>query len=390
MQAWFGLRRPNYFLDPRNNPEDRKFYASRPNTLDIQKQTTGVEIDLEESVSPKKIYWGPYGSGKTHTLYKVLDELEQRLPIYVAFVECPVLKKNSTFVALYSQTMDVLGMEFVTTLLRDALNKVTKEMGFPDALEVEKRLIQMMGDEDLGRATYSYLTQRLDPMKIWRWITAAGISTRERDELRVRDDLGSADPTRLVGILVTLGRLLRLIKNRSLVLVFDELDRAKDLGDEAVSTFSTAFTRITDPGQTDVAVFFSLSAARIDQESAAALTDPVRGRVGRSNIVPIPSMSPDDVLPFVRGLIGYVRDPGVSVKAELQKYRAETPEGEDVTEDLYPFTRAAVEAIKSANPSLIVPREICHLMGRSAAYAKLRGKHVVGAKDVESASAAAS
>src|SRR5438445_1218589 len=139
MSEWFGLRRPNFVLDPRGNPEDRKFYAKRPGSLDIQRQITSLELDLVASLSPKKLYYGPYGSGKTHTLYKVLYELEQRLPIHVAFVECPTLKKNSTFLELYSKTFEALGMDFVTSLLSDAMSQVVKDHSF---LEVEKYLVE--------------------------------------------------------------------------------------------------------------------------------------------------------------------------------------------------------------------------------------------------------
>jgi Cdc6-like AAA superfamily ATPase len=382
LSEWFGLRRPNFVLDPRSSVEDREFYAKRPKSLDIQKQITSLELDLEASMSPKKIYYGAYGSGKTHTLYKVLYELEQRLPIHVAFVECPVLKKNSTFLDLYAKTLEVLGMDFVTSLLHEAMNRAVKEVSFMD---VEKHLIQLADDEDLGRATYQFITQRLDPMKMWRWVTASGISSRERDELRVRDDLGSADPTRLVTILLTVGKLLRKLKQRSLVLVFDELDRTRPLGEEGSVTFSTAFTRLTEPAQTDAAVFFSLSAARID-DLPDILTEPVRSRIGKQNIVEIPPMASDDVRPFTEGIVGYVRDQSFDVKKAVGHYRPDA-DSETLTDELYPFTVDAIEAIKAACGQMILPREICFLLGRSSAYSKIRGKHVVTRKDVDSATA---
>lgn len=383
LREWFGLRRDNYFLDPRNTPEDRQFFASRPTSLNIQQQITSLELDLEAALAPKKLYWGPYGSGKTHTLYKALYELDQRLPIRVAFVECPVMKKNSTFVELYSKTLEELGMEFIHELISETLNRVVQQTGFRSPRDVEAKLIETMGDEDLGRATYRTVTQQLDPIVIWRWITATGVSSRERDDLRVRDDLSTVDPTRLVGIIITIGKLLKTIKNTSLVLVFDELDRTRGLNPDAATTFSTAFTRLTEPGQTNAAVFFSLSASRID-DLPEILTEPVRSRMGRENLVEIPGMNPDDVLPFVQGVVGYIRDPSVDVTARVREYSKET--SEQLTEYLYPLTKEAVEAIKTACGQLIVPRDICRLMSRGAAYAKLRGKHVVTSKDIESAS----
>ena len=132
--------------------------------------------------------------------------------------------------------------------------------------------------------------------------------------MRVRDDLVSVDPTRSVGILMTIGRLFRLLQEKTLVLVFDELDRTKNLNVEASMTFSTAFTRLTEPGQTDLSVFFSLSAARLD-ELPDMLTEPVRNRIGRENIIEIPGMTQDDVTPFITDLVRYVRSGSVSASS---------------------------------------------------------------------------
>lgn len=385
LREWFGLRRDNYFLDPRDNPEDRKFYAKRPNSLVIENQITSLEIDLVANLFPKKLYWGPYGSGKTHTLYKVLYELEKQLRIHVAFVECPVLKKNSTFVQLYAKTLEILGMEFIMDLLHNAMSKaVEKAGGFQDAKIVEKELMVLMRDEDLGRASYRTITQQLDPIKIWRWITGAGVSAKEKDELSVRDELETADPTRLVGILITIGKLMKLLREKQLVIVYDELDRTKQLGPETTVTFSTAFTRLTEPSQTDVAVFFSLSASRLD-DLPDILTEPVRNRIGKENLVEIPPMTSGDIKPFVSGIVGYVRDSNFKAEELINKYSNETEE--KLSPDLYPFTESSLESIKSACGQLIVPRDICRFMSKAAAFAKIRKKHVVTTKDVDSAAA---
>lgn len=382
LREWFGLRRENWILDPRNNLEDRKFYASRPNSINIEREITSLEIELEAKLSPKKLYWGVYGSGKTHTLYKVLQELSERLDIQVAFVECPVLKKTSNFTELYNKTTDAMGMEFAITILREKMDRVVQEVGFRNPEIVERRLIETMQDEDLGRATYRFITQQFDPMIIWRWLTASGISPKERNELRVTTDLVDADPARLAAILVTLGRFLYEEHGKSLVLVFDELDRAKNLNPDSEVTFSTALTRLTEPGQTYVSIFLAMSAPRVDQ-LPTFITEPVRDRIGKENIVEIPAMTSDDVEPFVKDLVQYVRDPKVDVSEKIEIAKRET--NEEISEDFYPFTKDALEAIKSACGTMIVPRSICRYMSKSAAYAKIRGKMCVTKKDVESA-----
>ncbi len=203
ISEWFGLREDNYILKPKENPEDASFYADRSCSLDIDEQITSLEIDLGARLAPKKLYWGPYGGGKTHTLYKILNEIGDRLDIHSVFVECPTLKSSSTFTILYEKTMNQLGMDFVLNLLRDAVNDVARKVGVTNPEEAVKMLSRALGNEDLGRAVYQ-LTQppsSFDPMWLWRWLTASGISAKDKVELRVTSDLKTADPEKLANIL---------------------------------------------------------------------------------------------------------------------------------------------------------------------------------------------
>jgi len=387
VKEWFGLKRDNFVLKPKENVEDRKFYASRPNSVNIQSQITGLEVRLESKLSPKRLYWGPYGSGKTHTLYKVLEALTALgLDIHVAFVECPALKKTSTFTELYNRAMNEIGMDFVISLLKDVMNATVKQVGFAEAEIVQRKIMEIMDDEDLGRATYSFVTAgpQFDPMVLWRWITASDISNAERDKLRVTSDLRAADPERLTNILITLGRLLREHKNKTLVLVFDELDRTKDIGSlDAQVTFSTAFTRLTDPAQDYVAAFLAASASRI-QELPEIISAPVQNRLGKRDIVVIPSMTSEDVEPFIKDILDYLRDLNADVDKLVEQAKAETEE--EIEKEFYPFTKEAIGEIKSACGQIITPRDITRFMSDAASYAKLRGKHVITKKDVASVS----
>ena len=384
LKEWFGLRRDNFILNPKEKPEDRKFYARRPNSMNVQSQITGLEVDLEAKLSPKKLYWGPYGSGKTHTLYKVLEALtELGLDIQIAFVECPALKKTSTFRELYNRTMNEIGMDATLSILRDVMNVTVKEVGFADPELVQKEIMEIMRDEDLGRATYQFVTSgtRFEPMMLWRWLTASGISTKERDELRVTSDLKDADPERLANILISIARLVRKHKDRTLVLVFDELDRARDLGSvDAIGTFSTAFTRLCEPAQAYCAVFLSGSASRME-DIPDIISAPVRSRLGR-NIVEIPAMTSDDVEPFIKDLVQYIREPKADVDGLIEKAKGETEE--EIVKDFYPFTMEAIEEIKAACGHIITPRDICMFMSKAASFAKIRKKHIVTKKDVSS------
>jgi hypothetical protein len=369
ISEWFGLNRDNYILNPREFPEDAAFYARRIRSLDIDEQISRLEVDLEAKLTPKKIYWGPYGGGKTHTLYKIVHELNERLDIYPVFVECPTLKSSSTFAILYEKTMNQMGMDFVLDLLRNGLNDVARKTGLTDPEEAVKKLCALLGDDDLGRAVYQ-LTQPstyFDPMVLWRWLTASGITSKDKNTLRVTSDLKTADPERLANILLTIGKLLTRYKDKTLVLIYDELDRASVLGKDPVVTFSTAFTTLTDLNQTNVAVFLATSAARI-ADVPGIITQPVKSRVGSEDLKEIPPMVTDDIEPFVKDLITHNRKKDITIDNLVKK--AKTLTKETVELELYPFTKEAIEAIKVKLGRNMYPRDITRIMSRSASYAK--------------------
>ena len=383
IQEWFGLNRDNYLLNPREFPEDASFYARRIRSLDIEEQISRLEIDIEAKLTPKKIYWGPYGGGKTHTLYKILHELGNRLDIYSVFVECPTLKSSSTFATLYEKTLNHMGMDFVIDLLRAALNDVARKTGLNNPEEAVKKLCALLEDDDLGRAVYQ-LTQPstyFDPMVLWRWLTASGISSKDKNTLRVTSDLKTADPERLARILLTIGKLLTLYKNETLVLVYDELDRASILAKDPIVTFSTAFTTLTDLNQTNVSVFLATSANRIN-DVPGVITAPVRSRIGTDDLKEIPPMVTDDIEPFVKDLITHNRKKEITIDNFVRKAKTQTKE--TVEPDLYPFTKEAIDAIKIKLGRNMYPREITRIMSRSASYAKNKmSLNIITTKAVE-------
>ncbi len=72
----YGLRRENFILDP---VEDTDCFAR----TDIKTQilAENLDIDLVTALAPKRLFWGPYGGGKTHTLMRTMRELQLLTPV---------------------------------------------------------------------------------------------------------------------------------------------------------------------------------------------------------------------------------------------------------------------------------------------------------------------
>ena len=113
---WFGLKRPNFILDPN---KDADFYAPRTG-VDIPKLIEGIQVNLVTERPPKRFFWGIYGGGKTHTLFHISRQLEKLLDIYPVYVECPSVPKKSTFIHLYHDgIMASMGQDFVLEMFKD-------------------------------------------------------------------------------------------------------------------------------------------------------------------------------------------------------------------------------------------------------------------------------
>ena len=93
----FGLIKPNFIVDP---DAESDFYAYRSD-IDIATLVEGLQEDLVTGLAPKRLVWGPFGGGKTHTLHKIMRELEKITDIHAVHVDCPDLTRRATFLDLY-------------------------------------------------------------------------------------------------------------------------------------------------------------------------------------------------------------------------------------------------------------------------------------------------
>ena len=116
----FGLRRDNFILDPIRDLEC--FARDDIRTRDIAES---LDIDVVTGLAPKRLVWGPYGAGKTHTLMRTMKELNELTTIHAVRIECPDLAKKSRFHDLYREgIMRGLGQEFVIGLMEEVVHTV--------------------------------------------------------------------------------------------------------------------------------------------------------------------------------------------------------------------------------------------------------------------------
>lgn len=360
----YGLRRNNFILDPE---ADTDCFAR--DDIHTTFLADSLDIDLVTGLAPKRLVWGLYGGGKTHTLMRTMSELGQLTEIHVVRVECPDLGKKSRFHDLYREgIMREIGQAFVLELIRKAVERI----GIGPRKQMLATAKAIFGSEEFANAAIRVIDPNFDEMRLWRWVAGVPLPRADLDDLGQTQDLTQAEAARLADIVITLGRLLRESENRTLVLVLDEMERLGSIGPDTVTTFISGFTRLVDPNQTNVSILIGASAVSEDDlVEVFGHHGPVASRLGREAKIEIPSLEDHAVDVFICGVIAYLRDPDADVDDLVSRAIDDTEE--TVTSDLFPFTEEAVLALKSHLSQIMTPREITILMTRALGRA-YRGK----------------
>jgi hypothetical protein len=365
----YGLARDNFILDPL---EDTDCFAR----TDIHTRAIAEELDIDlvTKLAPKRLVFGPYGGGKTHTLMRTMKELQELTPIYPVRIECPDLSKKSRFHDLYREgIMRGLGQDFVVGLIDDAVQSV----GMARREELVTRLKDKFGDEEIAKAAIRMIDPNFEQLKLWRWISGVAVSRQDLTDLGQTQDLTQTEAARLAEVICLFGRLLRELEQKTLVLILDEMERLRNIGPETITTFTSGFTRLVDPNQTSVCVLIGASAS-VESEMVEVFgaNGPVATRLGSHAHIEIPALNDPDVDDFIRGVIEYVRDPAADLDALLKKASANT---ETITREFFPFTNDAIDALKSHLTQMMTPREITMKMTRALGRAHRGSKSAVTA-----------
>ncbi len=352
----YGLRRENFILDPLTDTDC--FARDDIKTAAIAES---LDIDLVTDLAPKRLVYGPYGGGKTHTLMRTMKELQQLTPVHPVRIECPDLSKKSRFHDLYREgIMRGLGQDFIIGLIEDAVQSV----GLARRDELLERLKAKFGDEELAKAAIRIIDPNFDPLRLWRWVSGVAMARQDLDDLGQTQDLTETEAARLAEIICVFGRLLREIKKQTLVLVLDEMERLRSIGPETITTFTSGFTRLVDPNQTSVSVLIGASAAVEDEMAEVFSTGgPVVSRIGADAQIEIRSLDEADVSKFIKGVISYVRDPAANLQALIAAASQTT--NENIDPEFFPFTEEALDSLKSHLTQIMTPREITMKMTRA-------------------------
>ena len=366
---WFCLQdRLNFTIDAQINPDDARFYFGRD---DIKKrfQSQLRRAFIAPGV-PKLMVWGPYGSGKTQTLFYLEYYLKTNTPsscqgtphtLYVT-VE---MHGNSTASHLHMQLMEALGKGTVAGWVRRLFDQVSN---------LDAALQELTDDTNIALALKELRAAGDSTFTAWRWLTGQPLRPAELSGLMLTRNLGQVGAGDLVNALVSIGNLAGRVGEK-LIFLLDELEELQNVkAGDASESIHQYFRRLAEPANASVGFLVGFKADVFDDAPVILRRGDIMGRVGTSNYVDIPPLpAVSDVKTFVSELLKNLIDQE-QAQASIAEHNLDTEWG------IYPFEHGAFELLAdyaTQDPTRALPRHIINAINECTIQAWDEEKHLV-------------
>lgn len=361
-KEWFCLKdRDSFTIDPKINPTDAQFYFGR---TDVEKRITAqLRKSFIAPGTPKIMVWGPYGSGKTQTLYYVHWYLDNNKPHSckliprVLHVDIEVAS-NSTCGDIHIQLVEAVG--------RDAVLQWVQAL-FKQVSDINKELLDITSDKNIANALAELRAGGDSSMNAWRWLQGdSGLKPRELEALHVTRRLGQIGAGDMVNVLISIGELAER-NGEKLIFMIDEMEELMNVrsGDSAESIHQY-MRKVAEPANSSAGFIIGFKADTLNDAPAILIRDDVRSRIGEINYLEIPHLpAVQDVKTFVQEMLRHLVDQGAADK-KIQT------EDLGITLDTYPFSAEAFELLcdyASQDPVKSLPRNLINCINECAIQA---------------------
>lgn len=353
------LKRFDLLLNPTSNPEDSAIYAGRDDLRTQLEKRVNRAILVNQKLHT--ILWGPYGGGKTHTLYYIKHYLEsnpvgQRKPEVFVLV-CPAFVKN-TFVELYSAIIRELGKKFILELLRNCYEILEPNLKKKPDEERIQIIHEKIGNRDVAYAMLTIMRPQSDEYLVWKWFSGEACSSGEKKTLGVLKDNSKSEDA--ISTLESIVRMYEIANEgkKLLVLMIDELENLTALKGTA-QDFIHGFRKMVD--QTTLAIFGAATAGSVD--SLPVLRNPaVKQRIGfPHNFIEIQPFTPEGAKKFVSALLKQIRPANTDLAKRIEECKRKKLTSETLSKEFFPFTEELIEEIINgiqADGEPLIPRNI--------------------------------
>jgi hypothetical protein len=332
---WFCLNdRQNFTIDPQVNAQDSQYYFGREDIrVRLQKQ---IRRSFIAPGIPKMMVWGPYGSGKTQTLFYLDYFLKTQPPTsakgtpHSLYLTIEV-RSNATAANFHMQLMESLGKDIVSKWVRILFNTNA---------DFDSTLLKLVDeDPNIFLSLKELRATGESAFVAWRWLTGQPLKSNELNAMGMTRNLGDVGSIDLVNALVAIGNLASTVGEKLIFLV-DELEQLLNVrtGDAAES-IHTYIRKLAEPANASVGFLFGFKADVLDEAPEMLRRADVQGRIGASNYVDIPSLpAVSDVKTFMCELLKNLTEESF-VLARIAS------EGLPSEPGIFPFERTAFELL---------------------------------------------
>ena len=373
LKEWFSLKdRESFTIDPKINPTDARFYFGREVIRDQLIQQLKRAF-LAPGV-PKMLVYGPFGSGKTQTLFHIGYILKHKKPSTCEYNIHSVhfdleMRSKSNFRDWHLQLMEALGKEQVGIWLRKISEVGANfELELKEIFKHDYNLIEAA--KGLTRGDLSFIA--------WRWFCGQSLSSKELESLRVTRNLGDIGVGDMINMLEGLGRLAE--KNgEKLVFLVDEAEQFKNVGGgekgrDAMESLHDYLRKLAEASNSTVGFVIAGTAVTLDDMPEWYYRADIITRIGHDNIIEIPHLpAVNDVENFVKEMLNEF------IEKEKAKEKIEHF-GISTNEDIYPFDEQSFELLAeyaTQDPEKALPRNIIRAINECAITAWDKGQYII-------------
>jgi hypothetical protein len=358
---WFCLdNRANFAIDPQIDPQDAKYYFGRPQIKDqLERQIRRAFITPGV---PKMVVYGPYGSGKTQTLFHLEYNLKNQPPNSVTGIPHTVylaveMRSNSTAAHLHMQMMEALGKTTVAGWIRKL---------FDETANLDVALKEITEDPNIISALKELRTSGDSTFVAWRWLAGQPLGKNELSGLQLTRNPGDVGASDLVNVIVAVGNLASRIGEK-LIFLLDEFEQVRDVktGDAAESIHQY-LRRLSEPVNASLGFIVGVFATVLDEAPEVLRRGDIVSRLKKSNYIELQNLpAVSDVKVFVKELLkNLTNEPMVAQK--IADSNLDTEIG------TYPFEKLALEALAdyaTQEPTASLPRNIINAINECAIQA---------------------
>lgn len=368
-KEWFCLsQRESFTIDAKINPSDAQFYFGRPVSLErMRKQIARSFVDPQV---PKMMVWGPYGSGKTQTLYHLAYWLKNSKPDACRWVPYTVhldieMQSRSTAASWHLQNMEAIGMQTVQGWLQRLYsNSANFDQDVDELTEdfnIAMAFKQLRGGGEIGFTT-------------WRWLSGQKLTAKELQEIKVTRNLGEVGVGDMVLAIQASGALAKAV-GTCLILLVDEMEELLNVREgDAAESWHQYLRKLSDNANSTVGLVVGFKADTKDEAPRILIRGDVERRFGKHNYIELePLAAPANVRQFVEEMLAQL-----VVQPEADKRIQQ--QGLPSTLQTYPFTAEAFELLceyACQDPVKATPGNIIKTINECAIAAWDAGQQVI-------------